>query len=163
MEAACGFHGDGTFCQMKPAGAEEDALKHMPHGPEFRFIDRVVSLTPGKEGVGEYRVRGDEPFLRGHFPGDPIMPGVLLVEAAAQLAGIVAQSDPAIMPLAGLKLTALRGVKILGAARPGDIVRLEASIIARMGHLIQAQTRGYVGHTLVLTAELTLSGEAPDG
>jgi 3-hydroxyacyl-[acyl-carrier-protein] dehydratase len=146
---------------MNPARTEEEALKHLPHGPEFRFIDRIVSLTPGKEGVGEYRVRGDEPFLRGHFPGNPILPGVLLIEAAAQLAGIVAQSDPALMPLAGLKLTALRAVKILGAVRPGDVVRLEASIIGRLGNLIQAQARGCVGNTFILMAELTLSGEAP--
>jgi 3-hydroxyacyl-[acyl-carrier-protein] dehydratase len=146
---------------MKPTESGEDALGHLPHGPDFRFIDRIVSLTPGKEGVGEYSVRGDEPFLRGHFPGNPILPGVLLIEAAAQLAGIVAQSDPAIGPLAGLKLTALRAVKILGAARPGDVVRLEASVIARLGRLIQAQARGYVGDMLVLTAELTLSGDAP--
>jgi 3-hydroxyacyl-[acyl-carrier-protein] dehydratase len=146
---------------MKATAIAEDALKHLPHGPEFRFIDKLISLTPGKEGVGEYRVRGDEPFLRGHFPGDPILPGVLLIEAAAQLAGIVAQSDPAIEPLAGLKLTALRAVKILGAARPGDVVRLQASVIARLGNLIQVQARGRVGDTLILTAELTLSGEAP--
>jgi len=146
---------------MKPAATAEEALSYLPHGPEFRFIDKVVSLTPGKEGIGEYRVRGDEPFLRGHFPGDPILPGVLLIEAAAQLAGVVAQSDPAITPLPGLKLTALRAVKILGPARPGDVVRLEASVIARLGHLIQIQANGRVGDRLVLTAELTLSGEAP--
>jgi 3-hydroxyacyl-[acyl-carrier-protein] dehydratase len=146
---------------MKPTATAEDALSLLPHGPEFRFIDKVVNLTPGKEGVGEYRVRGDEPFLRGHFPGDPIFPGVLLIEAAAQLAGVVAQSDPVIAPLAGLKLTALRSVKILGAARPGDVVRLEASLLARLGNLIQIQARGYVGDTLLLTAELTLSGEPP--
>jgi 3-hydroxyacyl-[acyl-carrier-protein] dehydratase len=146
---------------MKPAETGENGLGFLPHGPEFRFLDRVLSLTPGKEGTGEYRVRGDEPFLRGHFPGDPILPGVLLIEAAAQLAGVVAQSDPGVAPLAGLKLTALRGVKILGAARPGDVVRLEASVIARLGNLVQAQARGRVGDRLVLTAELTLSGEAP--
>ena len=72
---------------MKPAETGENGLGFLPHGPEFRFLDRVLSLTPGKEGTGEYRVRGDEPFLRGHFPGDPILPGVLLIEAAAQLAG----------------------------------------------------------------------------
>jgi len=145
---------------MKPSGTDKNGLEFLPHGPEFRFLDRVLSLTPGKEGTGEYRVRGDEPFLRGHFPGDPILPGVLLIEAAAQLAGVVAQSDPAIRPLAGLKLTALRGVKILGAARPGDVVHLQASVIGRLGNLIQAQARGRVGDNLVLTAELTLSGEA---
>jgi 3-hydroxyacyl-[acyl-carrier-protein] dehydratase len=104
-------------------------------------------------------VRGDEPFLRGHFPGNPILPGVLLLEAAAQLAGVVAQSDPAIPALPGLKLTALRGVKILGAARPGDVVRLESRVLARLGNLIQSEARGFVGDRLVLIAELTLSGE----
>src|SRR2546423_10828418 len=84
------------------------ALAALPHGPEFRFLDRLLSLEPGQHGVGEYTVRGDEPFLRGHFPGQPLMPGVLLVEAAAQLAGTIAQSDPAIAPLAGFKLTGLR-------------------------------------------------------
>src|SRR5580692_3632272 len=99
---------------------EKKALASLPHGPEFRFLDRLLNLEPGKMGVGEYTVRGDEPFLRGHFPGQPIFPGVLLVEAAAQLAGTVAQSDPAIPPLAGLKLTAFRNVKILGSAKPGE-------------------------------------------
>jgi 3-hydroxyacyl-[acyl-carrier-protein] dehydratase len=137
-----------------------DPLSFLPHGPEFRFLDRLVRLTPGQEGAGEYQVRGDEPFLRGHFPGDPIFPGVLLVEAAAQLAGVVAQSDPAIPPLPGLKLAALRGAKITGPARPGDVIRLEARILGRLGNLIQAEARARVGEKIVLTAELTLSGEA---
>ena len=115
-----------------------DALKSLPHGPEFRFVDRVLRLVPGKEGVGEYLLRGDEWFLRGHFVGDPLFPGVLLIEAAAQLAGIVAQNDPIIPPLAGLKLTALRSVKILGTARPGEMVRLEARVTGRLGGLVQA-------------------------
>src|SRR6266851_9710225 len=102
------------------------ALKLLPHGPEFRFLDCLSSLEPGKSGVGEYRVRGDEPFLRGHFPGQPLFPGVLLLEAAAQLAGTVAQCDPQIPPMPGLKLTALRAVKITGTARPRDVIRLEA-------------------------------------
>src|ERR1043165_8638742 len=123
---------------MNPEALAE-ALARLPHGPEFRFVDRLRELDPGKSGVGEYRVRGDEPFLRGHFPGDPLMPGVLLVEAVAQLAGVVAQNDPDVLPLAGLKLTALRAVKILGTARPGETLRLEARIVGRLANLIQAQ------------------------
>jgi 3-hydroxyacyl-[acyl-carrier-protein] dehydratase len=135
------------------------ALKFLPHGAEFRFVDRLTSLNPGESGAGEYTVRGDEAFLRGHFPGEPIFPGVLLVEAAAQLAGVVAQSDPKIPPLRNLKLTALRSVKIHGTARPGEIIRLEAKITGRLGTLVQAQATARVGgEIVVLTAELTLSG-----
>jgi 3-hydroxyacyl-[acyl-carrier-protein] dehydratase len=136
------------------------ALDLLPHGPEFRFVDRLVELDPGKTGVGEYRVRGDEPFLQGHFPGRPIFPGVLLVEAVAQLAGVVAQSDPSIRPLDGLKLTAIRAVKILGTAGPGQTIRLNASILGRMNHLINAQGSALVNGTLAMQCELTLSGEA---
>ena len=135
-----------------------NALRHLPHGPEFRFVDRLVSLDPGRHGVGEYTVRGDEPFLRGQFPGQPLMPGVLLLEAVAQLAGTVAQSDPQIPPLPGLKLTAVRGVKILGSAIPGDAVRIEARVTGRLGNLVQAQGTVNVKGQLVLQAELTLSG-----
>ena len=134
------------------------ALDRLPHGTEFRFLDRLIRLEPGRSGEGEYRVRGDEPFLRGHFPGEPLFPGVLLVEAAAQLAGVVAQSDPSIPPLPGLKLTALRNVKILGTARPGEVICLEGHITGRLGNLIQAQAQATVSNAMVLTAELTLSG-----
>ena len=136
-----------------------DPLDSLPHGPEFRFIDRILKLEPGKSGSGEYTVRGDEPFLRGHFPGQPIFPGVLLVEAAAQLAGTVAQSDPQIPPMAGVKLTAMRGIKILGTARPGEVISLEAKILNRLGNLIQAQVTASVNQQTVMQGELTLSGE----
>jgi len=135
-----------------------NALRRLPHGPEFRFVDRLLSLDPGQSGVGEYTVRGDDVFLRGHFPGQPIFPGVLLVEAAAQLAGTIAQSDPNIPPLAGLKLTALRAVKIFGAATPGQIIRLEARITGRMANLIQAQATASVAGQTIMQAEITLSG-----
>ena len=138
----------------------EKALSLLPHGPEFRFLDRLTALKPGQSGQGEYAIRGDEPFLRGHFPGEPIFPGVLLVEAAAQLAGVVAQSDPAIPPLAGLKLAALRQVKILGAAKPGETLELEARVTGRLGNLIQAQASARVAGVMVMTAELTLAGNA---
>jgi 3-hydroxyacyl-[acyl-carrier-protein] dehydratase len=137
------------------------ALSQLPHGGEFRFIDRLLELAPGKSGVGEYTLRGDEAFLRGHFPGQPIMPGVLLIEASAQLAGTVAQSDPQIPVLQNLKLTSIRGAKILGTARPGELIRLEAKVIGRMGHLVQAQATAIVNGKSVLEAELTLSGDVP--
>ena len=140
-----------------------EALKSLPHGPEFRFVDRLLSLVPGQEGVGEYLVRGDEAFLRGHFPGDPLFPGVLLIEAAAQLAGVVAQNDPIIPPLPGLKLTALRAVKIQGTARPGETVRIEARIEGRLGLLVQAQAGVFVSGNKILSADLTLTGTGATG
>jgi len=134
------------------------AMKSLPHGPEFRFVDRLLSLEPGRSGVGEYRVRGDEYYLRGHLPGEPILPGVLLVEAGAQVAGMVAQEDPANPSLPRLKLTALRAVKILGTARPGETLRIEASITGRLGSLVQAEVSAFVANARVMSAELTLSG-----
>ncbi len=137
------------------------AMRSLPHGPEFRFVDRMVSLTPGVRGVGEYRVRGDEYYLRGHLPGEPILPGVLLVESAAQVAGMVAQEDPAHPRWPRLKLTALRAVKILGSARPGETVRIEAVITGQLGDMIQAQVFASIAGTRILAAELALSGNSP--
>jgi 3-hydroxyacyl-[acyl-carrier-protein] dehydratase len=134
------------------------ALALLPHGPEFRFVDRLLALDPGKSGTGEYTVRGDESFLRGHFPGQPLFPGVLLVEAAAQLAGTVAQSDPQLTPLAGLKLTALRNVKILGTAKPHETIRLEARVTGRLDNLVQADTIASLHGYVIMQASLTLSG-----
>lgn len=137
-----------------------NALRALPHGPEFRFVDRLTALDPGKSGAGEYRVRGDEAFLKGHFPGAPIMPGVLLVEAAAQVAGVVAQSDPAIEPLKNLKLTAIRNAKILGAAVPGQTLLIQARVAGRMGNLVQAQASITADGQALLTADVVLSGDA---
>ena len=138
----------------------QDALKALPHGPEFRFLDRLISLELGKEGVGEYQLLEDSPWLQGHLPGEPLLPGVLLIEAAAQLAGVVAQNDPSEPVLPGLKLTALRNVKILGTARPGETVRLCARITGRLGAMVQAEAVAFVSGTKVLSAELTLSGSS---
>ena len=170
---ACGREGNVAALKMEDGrsrtggliiSAMDDALAHalqaLPHGPEFRFIDRLTALDPGKSGAGIYTLRGDEPFLRGHFPGQPIMPGVLLVEAAAQLAGTVAQSDPAIPPLQGLKLTAIRAAKILGAAKPGETILLDVVVVGRMANLIQARATARVGETLILQADIVLSGAA---
>ncbi len=85
---------------------------------------------------------------------------MLLVEAAAQLAGVVAQSDPKIPPLKNLKLTALRNVKILGTARPGETIVFEASITGWLGTLVQAKATANVNGQTVLQAELVLGGEA---
>jgi 3-hydroxyacyl-[acyl-carrier-protein] dehydratase len=134
------------------------ALARLPHGPEFRFIDRLTALDPGKSGTGEYRVKGDEAFLAGHFPGAPMVPGVILVEALAQLGGVVAQSDPAQEPLADLRLTAIRAAKILGAPGPGETLMIRATVEGRLGGLIQIAGEVEGSSGLFASAKVTLSG-----
>jgi len=137
---------------------ETSALGALPHGPEFRFVDRIISLIPGESGSGEFLLRGDEDFLKGHFPDDPLMPGVLLVEGIAQLAGAVAQSHPGRPPLPELKLTAIRGAKIVGTARPGETISYTVRIAGRMGNLIQARGTAAVNGKIILETEVTLAG-----
>ena len=132
----------------------DEALHRLPHGAEFRFIERLTSLEPGKSGIGEYKVSGDEWFLRGHFPGQPLFPGVLLVEAAAQLAGIVAESDPHVCFLSELRLAGIRSIKFFGAAVPGDVIRFEAAITGRFGNVIQADVSAFVQERTIMKGTL---------
>jgi len=91
-----------------------------------------------------------------------MFPGVLAVEAVAQLAGVVAQSDPALPPLKDLKLTAIRGAKILGAALPGQRLELRVKILGRMSNLIQAEGQVKIeGGPVILQTQITLSGDPP--
>lgn len=135
------------------------ALSSLPHGPEFRFVDALTSLDPGKEGTGVYRVRGDEAFLAGHFPGQPLMPGVILLEAIAQLGGVVVQTDPDHAPLENLRLTAIRGAKILGAALPGETLSLRAKVEGRLGNLVQVEGEVTGTNGLLASAKVALSGD----
>lgn len=134
------------------------ALEKIPHGKSFRFVDELVSLDPGKEAQGFYQVRGDEAFLEGHFPGNPMMPGVILIEAIAQLGGVVAQTDPEIPAMSDLRLTAIRAAKILGAVVPGERIEIRAKLEGRMGGLVQIDGEVKVNGNLLASARVTLSG-----
>jgi 3-hydroxyacyl-[acyl-carrier-protein] dehydratase len=134
------------------------ALENLPHGPSFRFVDELTSLDPGHEGAAIYRIRGNEDFLTGHFPGQPMMPGVILIEAIAQLGGVVAQTDPVAGALADLRLTAVRAAKILGAAEPGETLEIQAKVEGRMGGLIQIDGSVNVAGKPIASARITLSG-----
>ena len=135
-----------------------EALQSLPHGPEFRFVDELTSLEPGRTATGKYTLQSDAHFLKGHFPSHPIMPAVLMVEAIAQVAGIAAQTDPEIAALPDLRLTAIRAVKIYGAANPNEVLLIEATIQGRMGNLIQASGKVTVEGRTLAEGQVTLSG-----
>lgn len=138
----------------------QDALRSLPHGNEFRFVETLLTLNPGISASGSYLLRGDEVFLRGHFPGQPLMPAVLLVEAIAQVAGIAAQTDKLVPAMRNLRLTAIRSVKIYGAILPGEKMIIEAEVLGRMENLVQASGRVRVDDRLLAEGQVTLSGDA---
>jgi len=134
------------------------ALSALPHGKSFRFLDGLESLVPGREATAIYQVKGGEAFLEGHFPGNPMMPGVILIEAIAQLGGVVVQTDPEHAVMTDLRLTGVRAAKILGAAVPGDRLQIRAKVEGRLGGLAQVEGEVLGPAGVLATAKVTLSG-----
>lgn len=99
----------------------------LPHRPPFRFVDEVDSCAPGSEAVGRWRIIGDEPWLAGHFPGRPVVPGVLQLEALAQVGAValLAHADYADrLPLFG----GVEEVRFRRQVLPGDELVLHVTI-----------------------------------
>ena len=137
------------------------ALSALPHGKEFRFVDEITDLVPGQSAVGFHTVQTEAEFLRGHFPEAPLFPGVLLIEALAQLGGVIGQTRPGVEPLAGLKLTAVQKFKITGSALPGERIRIEAQLDSALGHVLQVSGRLFNGGGQPIAAGVVmLAGQA---
>ncbi len=131
-------------------------IGRLPHGPEFRFVTSAERVEPGVSAEGSWMVRGDEPFLAAHFPGDPIVPGVLLAESLAQVAGIAgfaATDDGASARLAHVD------VKFPAAARPPGEVRLSARLMRSMGPLRLFEVRATFNDVVVAAGTVTLASE----
>lgn len=137
------------------------ALSSLPHGSEFCFIDELVELIPGTSATAVWKLKGDEEFLRGHFPGSPLMPGVLMIEALAQLGGILIQTRPGEAPLKNMRLTAVRQIKILGSITPGQSLHLSGALQGMLGNLgqVSGEIRDDAGN-VILTGAVTLAGES---
>ena len=99
----------------------------IPHRPPFLLVDRILEVEPGKSAVGIKNVTVNEPFFAGHFPGYPVMPGVLIVEALAQVGSvammIVEENRGKLGYFAGID-----GFRFRGQVKPGDTLRLEVEM-----------------------------------
>ena len=145
-----------------------DPLQHgLPHREPFIFIDDVREVTAGLRAVCVKVFAPEEPFFRGHFPGDPLVPGVILTEALAQTAGIAAgrpeggrdASSRLAHPLS-YRLSAIRLMKFLQPVRPGEEIRFEAEKTGDMAGLLQFRCAASVAGNPVAEGVIVLS-EAP--
>lgn len=101
-----------------------EIMAMLPHRYPFLMIDRVVELAPGQRVVAIKNVTINEPHFNGHFPGQPVMPGVLVVEAVAQACGIMAMSAHPSFRERPLYLLGLDGIRFRAPVRPGDQLRI---------------------------------------
>jgi len=125
----------------------------IPHRYPFLMVDRIIELEEGKRAVGLKNVSGNEPFFQGHFPGHPIMPGVLIMEALAQVGAVVILKMPEYADSLAL-FAGLDDVKFKRQVIPGDQLRLEVELLKFRKTFGVAQGKAYVGEALV--AEGTL-------
>ena len=132
----------------------EEIMKVLPHRYPFLLVDRVVELVPQKRVVGIKNVTINEPFFQGHFPGHPIMPGVLIVEAMAQVGGMLllgAIPDPESKVV---YFTSLNNVKWRRPVKPGDQLRFELDMLQVRGMMCKMQGVAKVDGEVVCEAEM---------
>lgn len=125
----------------------------IPHRPPFLLVDRILEFEAGVRAVGLKNVTMNEPFFVGHFPGFPVMPGVLIVEALAQVGAVsilsVEENRGKIAFFAGINEFRFRG-----QVKPGDTLRLEVEITRLKGKIGKGQARAYVDDQVVANGEL---------
>ena len=134
----------------------EDFLNYMPQREPFLFVDRVVVVTDNRIQT-ERQIKVDEPFFAGHFPGRPIMPGVLICEAVFQSSSILMSnragttSDAGSIPL----ITRISNDKLKRVVLPGDLMEVEVKLKEVLGQATYMSGKVKVGEKTVLTVEFT--------
>ncbi len=132
-------------------------MEILPHRYPFLLVDRIVELERGKTITGIKNVTMNEPFFQGHFPGEPVMPGVLILEAMAQVGSILAcLSDPEMIGrlafFAGVDKARFRRI-----VRPGDRLMLKLAMLKQKGKIIKMAGQAFVDEQLATEAELMAS------
>src|SRR5581483_539573 len=112
-------------------------LLGLPHRPPFVFVREVIACQPGISAECSTVFAAEDPMFAGHFPGNPLVPGVILTEALAQTAGIAAASAQAPVEKPRFLLSAIRQMKFLAAVRPGEAITLRAERLGEVENLLQ--------------------------
>lgn len=133
----------------------DDIKKILPHRYPFLLVDRVLEVEEGKRAVGIKNVSVNEPFFNGHFPEYPVMPGVLIVEALAQVSGIAVLNKD--KDDSQGRLTLFAGIdkcRFKRQVRPGDQLKLEAEILRFRGSFVKAKGTASVDGEVACEAEM---------
>jgi 3-hydroxyacyl-[acyl-carrier-protein] dehydratase len=138
-------------------------LKCLPHRYPFLMIDRIIEIDSDNSAIGIKNVTVNEPMFQGHFPGNPVFPGVLIIEGMAQTAGAIAiAADKAGGPHVVYMVTVDK-CKFRKPARPGDVIEYHIKKIRRRSAMGWYEARAMVGTTLIAEAEVgamvALSGD----
>jgi 3-hydroxyacyl-[acyl-carrier-protein] dehydratase len=131
-----------------------EILKRIPHRYPFLLIDRGENWIKNKSMVGIKNVTFNEPFFNGHFPENPVMPGVLLIEALGQT-GAVLMSKSLDVEVEGKTIffMSVDGVRFRSPVRPGDVVRMPVEVVRHRGDVFKFRGEAYVGGRIVCEAE----------
>ena len=129
-------------------------LALLPHRYPFLLVDRILEIEGSTRIVGLKNVTINEPFFQGHFPGHPIMPGVLIVEAMAQVGGVLAMRSIERPEAKVVYFMSLDNVKFRRPVVPGDQLRLEVEMLQNRGRTCRLKGLAYVDGALVAEAEM---------
>jgi 3-hydroxyacyl-[acyl-carrier-protein] dehydratase len=142
----------------------QDVKNYLPHRYPFLLIDRVLEIEIGKSLVAIKNVTFNEPQFTGHFPEQPIMPGVMIVEALAQATGILAFKSEVGKPIDGqiYMLVGIDKVRFKRVVEPGDQIRLEVEVMMVKRGIWKFKCRASVEDQTVTTAELMCTQKAAD-